>query len=175
MLIDDQEIIFKQWLGEYKKLIFKVVKTYADLPHDKDDLFQEILLQIWSSIPSFQGDAKETTWIYRVALNTALVWNRTEKRKRKRFRFEFLDLQQISETKGVCDDFSQNLQVLDQVYDSIKQLSKSESSIILLYLDGLSYDEIANVLGISKSNVGARLNRTKKKLAQLLKGIIDDF
>lgn len=175
MLIDKQEKIFKQWFGEYKRLIFKVVKTYADLPQDRDDLFQEILLQIWSSIPSFQGNAKETTWIYRVALNTALVWKRTEKRKRKRLRTEFLDVYEISPSKNDCDKLSQNQHVLDQVYDSIRQLPKSESSIVLLYLDGLSYDEMADVLGISKSNVGVRLNRAKRKLAQLLKGLIDDF
>ena len=145
------------------------------MSQDKDDLFQEILLQIWSSIPGFQGSAKETTWIYRVALNTALVWKRTEKRKRKRFRTEFLDIQEISQAKGDCNELSQNQYVLNQVYDSIRQLPKSESSILLLYLDGLSYDEMADVIGISKSNVGVRLNRAKKKLAQSLKGLIDDF
>jgi RNA polymerase sigma-70 factor (ECF subfamily) len=175
MRIDKQEKIFRQWFGEYKKLIFKVVKTYADRSQDKDDLFQEILLQLWSSIPNFQGSAKETTWIYRVALNTALVWKRTEKRKRKRYRTEFLDIQKMPQSKGDFDELSQNQHVLDQVYDSIKQLPKSESSIVLLYLDGLTYDEMADVLGTSKSNVGVRLNRTKKKLAQLLKGLIDDF
>ena len=175
MLIDKQEKIFNQWFGEYKKLIFKVVRAYAYLPQDKDDLFQEIILQIWSSIPSFQGNAKETTWIYRVALNTALVWKRTEKRKRKQFRTEFLDIQEMSQDRGDCSGPSQHQHVLDQVYDSIRQLPKSESSIVLLYLDGLSYDEMADVLGISKTNVGVRLNRAKKKLAQLLKGLIDDF
>ena len=175
MLIDKQEKIFKRWLGEYKRLILKVVNAYADLSQDKDDLFQEILLQIWSSIPGFQGSAKETTWIYRVALNTALVWKRTEKRKRKRFRTEFLDIQEIPQDEGDCNELSQNQYVLNQVYDSIRQLPKSESSILLLYLDGLSYDEMADVIGISKSNVGVRLNRAKKKLAQSLKGLIDDF
>ncbi len=175
MLADKQGKLFKQWLGEHKGLMFKVVKAYAASPQDRDDLFQEILLQLWSSIRSFQGNAKETTWIYRVALNTALVWKRTEKRKRKRSRTEFLDIQEISQAKGDCDELSQNQHVLDQVYNSIRQLPKSESSIVLLYLDGLSYDEMADVLGISKSNVGVRLNRAKKKLAQLLKGLIDDF
>ena len=175
MLTNKQEKIFKQWLGEYKKLIFKVVQAYADLPQDKDDLFQEILLQIWSSIPSFQGNAKETTWIYRVALNTALIWKRTEKRKRKWSRTELWDTQEIPQVKGECDELSQNKHVLDQVYNSIRQLPKSESSILLLYLDALSYDEMADILGISKNNVGVRLNRAKKKLAQLLKGLIDDF
>lgn len=174
MLKGEQEKIFKRWFFEYKKLIFKIVKTYANLPQDKDDLFQEILLQIWSSIPGFKGDAKETTWIYRVALNTALIWKRTEKRKRKRFRTEFLDVREISQD----DDnkkLSQNQHLMNQVYDSIRQLPESESYILLLYLDGLSYDEMADVIGISKTNVGVRLNRAKKKLAQLLKGLIDDF
>ena len=175
MLADKQGKLFKQWFGEHKGLVFKVVKAYAASPQDRDDLFQEILLQLWSSIPGFQGKAKEATWIYRVALNTALVWKRTEKRKRKRSRTEFLDIQEISQAKGDCDELSQNQHVLDQVYNSIRQLPKSESSIVLLYLDGLSYDEMADVLGISKSNVGVRLNRAKKKLAQLLKGLINDF
>ena len=175
MQIDKQEKIFKRWLNEYEKLVFKVVKTYAELPQDKDDLFQEILIQLWSSVPNFQGEAKETTWIYRVALNTALVWKSSEKIKNKRFRIEFLDIQRLSQSKGDSDEISQSQQVLDKVYDSIRKLSKSESSIILLYLDGLSYDEISNVLGISISNVGVRLTRVKKKLAQLLKGLIDDF
>ena len=175
MLIDKQEKIFKRWFDEYKNLIFKVVKTYADLPQDRDDLFQEILLQIWSSIPSFQGSAKETTWIYRVALNTALVLKRTEKRKRKRFRTEFLDIQEIPQAKDNHNELCQDQNVLDQVYESIRQMGKPESSILLLYLDGQSYDEMADVLGISKSNVGVRLNRAKKKLSQLLKGLIDDF
>lgn len=175
MLADKQENIFKQWFGEYKRLIFKVVNAYAPLPQDKDDLFQEILLQVWSSIPNFREDAKETTWIYRVALNTALVWKRTEKRKRKRFRTEFLDIHEIPQTKDDRNELSHNQHVLDQVYDAIRQLPESESSIVLLYLDGLSYNEMADVLGISKSNVGVRLNRAKKKLTQLMKGLIDDF
>ena len=175
MPADKQGKIFEQWFGEYKKLIYKVVKAYAELPQDKDDLFQEILFQMWSSIPNFQGGAKETTWIYRVALNTALVWKRTEKRKKKRFRTGFLNIQEISPAKCDCDEMSRNQEVLDRVYDSIRQLPKSDSSIVLLYLDGLSYDEMADILGISKSNVGVRLNRAKKKLAQLLKGLIDDF
>ncbi len=175
MLIDEQEKIFKRWLDEYRVLVFKVIRAYADSPQDKDDLFQEILLQMWSSVPRFQGNAKETTWIYRVALNTALVWKRTEKRKRKRFRTKVLDIQEVSKNKIDCDELSGDQHVLDQVYDAIRGLPKSESSILLLYLDGLSYDEMADVLGISKSNVGVRLNRAKKKLAQLLKGLIDDF
>lgn len=174
-MTDKQEKLFKAWFGRYKNLIFRVVNTYAAAPEDQDDLFQEVLLQLWSSIPNFKGEAKETTWIYRVALNTALVWKRTQNRKGKRFRTEILDIQEIVHTKDNCNELSKNKDVLEQVYNSIRQLHKSDSSIVLLFLDGLNYDEMADVLGISKSNVGVRLNRAKKKLAQLLKGLIDDF
>lgn len=106
-------------------------------------------------------------------MNTALVWKRTE--KRKKLRTEILELQEVSYAKDNCDESSSNQQVLEQVYEVIRQLPKSESSIVLLYLDGLSYDEMADVFGISKSNVGVRLNRARKKMTQLLKGLIDDI
>ena len=71
MLTDNSEQLFEQWLINYKKLIFKVVNVYGASPEEQEDLFQEILLQLWLSIPRFLGKAKETTWLYRVALNTA--------------------------------------------------------------------------------------------------------
>ncbi|MCK4886695.1 MAG: sigma-70 family RNA polymerase sigma factor, partial [Planctomycetes bacterium] len=113
--------------------------------------------------------------IYRVSLNTALTWNRNEKRKRKKFKTNVLDIQDLASNSNDNNDLSQNQQILNDVYDAMRKLSKSDSSIILLYLDGLSYDQISEVIGISKINVGVRLNRAKKKLAQLLKGLIDDF
>ena len=175
MQIETQRKIFKQWLNDYSKLIFKVVRAYTVLPQDQEDLFQEILIHIYSAIPGFRGEAKETTWIYRISLNTALTWSRNEKRKRKRFKNDILDVQEVPAVKSDSDDPLQNEQILNQVYDAIRQLPKSDSSIVLLYLDGLSYDEISEIIGISKTNVGARLNRAKKKLVQLLKGLIDDF
>jgi len=173
MQIEKQQKIFKQWLNDYRKLIFKVVKAYAVSPQDQDDLFQEILIQIYSAIANFRGDAKETTWIYRISLNTALTWRRNE--KRKKFKTNILDIQDVPTTRNDNNDLSQNEQILNDVYDAIRKLSKSDSSIVLLYLDGLSYDQISEVIGISKTNVGVRLNRAKKKLTQLLKGLIDDF
>ena len=175
MQIETQRKIFKQWLNDYSKLIFKVVRAYTISPQDQEDLFQEILIHIYSAIPCFRGEAKETTWIYRISLNTALTWSRNEKRKRKRFKTDILDVQEVPATESDSDDSLQNEQILNQVYDAIRQLPKSDSSIVLLYLDGLGYDEISEIIGISKTNVGVRLNRVKKKLAQLLKGLIDDF
>ena len=175
MLKDNQEEIFVQWLGKYKKLIFKIVKAHEDSPQDQDDLFQEILLQIWSSIPNFEHKARETTWIYRVALNTAMLWKRGQVRKRKRHRRSMVDFSSVSHTDESHANSICRPQIMDQLYGAIHKLPKIDGSIILMYLDGLSYDKMAEILGISKSNLGVRLNRAKKQLAQLLKGLIDDF
>lgn len=174
MTTENQEKIFKQWLGEYKRLIFKVVRTYAFNRQDEDDLFQEILLGLWSSIPRYQQKAKETTWIYRVALNTALTWTRDKIRKRKRNKEMMASLVRIAGTASENCDACETDRVIEQVYVAIRKLAKVDGSIILMWLDGLSYEQMAEVTGISKTNVGVKLNRAKKRLAQLLKGVIDD-
>src|SRR3982074_1943109 len=83
MTAQDQEAIFRRWLDEHIGLMLKVVRCCAASPQDQDDLFQDVLLQIWSSIPAFRGEAKETTWIYRVAFNTALAWRSVPRRGRE--------------------------------------------------------------------------------------------
>jgi RNA polymerase sigma-70 factor (ECF subfamily) len=169
MADDKCETTFKQWLGEYQGLIFKVVRAYAGTPDDQDDLFQEILLQLWFSIPNFQGKAKVSTWIYRVALNTALVWNRGEKKRRKN-RDRLLTFAPQHQA-----DYSRpSGEILERLYEAIRKLSKVDASVVLMHLDGLAYSEMAEILGISESNVGVKLNRAKKQLAQLLDGLIDD-
>src|SRR5215471_2989854 len=86
------EAVFRRWLDEHLGLMLKVVRAFATSHQDQEDLFQETLMQLWRSIPSFKGDSKETTWIYRVAFNTALAWNRSEKKRRlghgSLFRFD---------------------------------------------------------------------------------------
>ncbi len=169
MADDKCETIFKQWLGEHQGLIFKVIRAYAGTPEDQDDLFQEVLLQLWFSIPNFQGKAKVSTWIYRVVLNTALIWNRSEKRRRKHSTSLSVFEPQQRNYSG------QSEEVIGQLYGAIRKLSKVDASVMLMYLDGLAYSEMAEILGISESNVGVKLNRAKKQLALILEGLIDDF
>jgi RNA polymerase sigma-70 factor (ECF subfamily) len=168
MADDKCETTFKQWLGEHQGLIFKVVRAYAAAADDQNDLFQEILLQLWFSIPNFQGKAKVSTWIYRVALNTALVWNRSEKKWRKH-------TSQITLFRPAQSGLGQSDEVIKRMYEAIRKLPKVDASIVLMHLDGLAYSEMAEILGISESNVGVKLNRAKKQLVQLLKGLVDDF
>src|SRR5208282_4796118 len=83
MTAQEQETTFRRWLDEHLGMMLKVVRGCAAAPQDQEDLFQDVLLQIWSSIPAFRGEARETTWIYRVAFNTALAWRRGERRRRE--------------------------------------------------------------------------------------------
>lgn len=175
MSAEAQEEIFKRWVGQYQRLLFKVVAAYAASWQDREDLFQDILFQLWSSIGNFQGNAKETTWIYRVAINTALVWKRDTVRKKRRNQtpiFDFDDMPVKAEKSG---DITNDRQIIQQLYEAIGKLPKIDSSLMLMYLDGLGYDEMAEVIGISKSNVGVKLNRAKKQLSQLMKGVIDEL
>src|SRR5215211_311438 len=79
---ESREALFKRWLKQHSGLVFKVARTFAPSDGDRDDLVQEILLQLWRSLPRFEGKARESTWIYRVALNTALAWHRGEHKRR---------------------------------------------------------------------------------------------
>jgi RNA polymerase sigma-70 factor (ECF subfamily) len=173
VLEESRETIFKRWLEGYKGLIFKIVMSYTSTSPDEDDLFQNVLLQLWISIPNFNSQANETTWIYKVALNTALVWNRSQKSRRKSKALIF-NCNDISDNKQSIHDSIQKRQIIDRVYNAIHKLPKIDSSIVLMYLDGFSYEQMSDVLGISTSNVGVRLNRAKKKLADLLEGLVDD-
>ena len=159
-----RETRFQQWLSDHAGLLLKVVRSFADGPADADDLLQEVLLQVWMSLPNFRDESKPTTWLYRVALNTALGWKRQEARHRR--RAIPLDVQQ--EIAAECDEDPSRQESLEQLYGAIRRLDPAKRALVLLYLDGLTYQEMAEVTGISESNVGVRLNRIKKELTSLL-------
>jgi RNA polymerase sigma-70 factor (ECF subfamily) len=170
----EQETIFRRWLNEHLGLILKVVRGCAASPQDQDDLFQDVLLQVWSSIPVFRGEAKETTWIYRVAFNTALAWRRVERRRREKHEtFLKFDTSPQAQTSHV-DSLSEQ-EIVQQLYAAIRQLPKVDASLALMQLDGLSYQEMAEVLGISENYIGVKLNRNRKQLADQLKGATDEL
>ncbi len=165
MIATERETLFRQWIEEYVRIIFKVVRAYAVEPSDQDDLFQEIALQLWASLPSFQGHSKPSTWIYKVALNTALVWRRKEgKHQRGREAFEVLEEVPMDGLTPVR--VTEEREKLAWLYQELHGLDKADRSLALLYLDDMSYHDIAEILGISESNVGVRLNRLKKQLAE---------
>ncbi len=154
-----QSEIFREWLKEHKGILFKIIRVYADADEDQEDLFQEISLQLWRSIPGFNGDAKASTWIYRVALNQALKWTKKEKYRSEKgedARQEFHVLNQVERIDPK----------LEWLYEQIAKLDKIERSLCLLLFDGYQYKEIAEMVGISESYVGVKLNRIKKYLTE---------
>lgn len=160
MEANEQQRVFDEWLGEHRGLFFKVVRAYAFNPHDQEDLFQEIATQVWNSIPKFRGDSKATTWIYRVALYSAMAWSKKERKHRDQHQTingQEHALLQPSRIKNSR---------LDWLYEQISRLDEVDRSLTLMMLDGYSYREISATLGITESNVGVKLNRIKKRLTE---------
>ena len=157
----ERQHIFGNWLEQHKALIFKIVRAYSSSTMDQDDLFQEIIIQVWRSVPSFRQESSVTTWLYRIALNTAIKWTKREQRQAQK---ETLDKVQhfLHEPQPI------NEQLL-WLYDAIHQFDEVDRSITLLFLDGFSYKEMAIMLGITESNVGVKINRIKKQLINLSK------
>jgi RNA polymerase sigma-70 factor (ECF subfamily) len=168
---DLRESLFRQWLEEHKGLVFRVVRAYAVGPEQQEELLQDILVQLWSSIPSFRGESNSSTWVYRVALNTALAGQRAARKRRQRYR-PLLEVGEKADPGG--SPVAQQADMVEKLYAGIRQLPEADRSLVLLHLDGLSYREMADILGISESNVGASLTRARKKLAELLKGVGDE-
>ncbi len=172
MIAREQEAIFRRWFEEHLGLILKVVRGCTAVTQDQDDLLQDILLQLWRSIPAFRGEAKETTWIYRVAFNTALVWRRGERRRREGHE-SFLKFDLSPQMQPSHADSLPSQEIVEKLYLAIRQLPRVEASLALMQLDGLSYQEMAEILGISENYIGVKLTRIRKQLADRLKGAND--
>lgn len=162
---DEQKRIFDDWLKNHKGLFFKVVRAYAKDPDDQDDLFQEISIQVWHSIPKFKGESVAATWIYRVALYSAIAWSRRQKKHKNGKR----PIDEVEHALIETAKFEDSR--LEWLYDQIAKLNEVDRSLTLLLLDGYSYKEMSAIIGISESNVGVKINRIKKRLINESKDI----
>jgi RNA polymerase sigma-70 factor (ECF subfamily) len=136
---------------------------YFDKLEDQQDLFQEIILQLWKSLDSFKGNSEFSSWMYRVALNTAIVFFKKEKRKQDNFT--------IIKNEPIDNEVfdSEKDQQLVHFYKAVKQLTKIEKAIIILLIEGYSGKKIAENLGLSEVNVRVKIKRTKNKLQEIIK------
>ena len=150
-------------IKENEGLIYKVVKVYSASKEDEQDLYQEIVYQLWKSSGSFRNESKISTWMYRIALNTAIA--NLNKAKKRGIQLP------IDDTLLNRSDFSDTSkqEKVDELYSQIKKLSPIEKGIILLHLEGNNYDEIATITGFTPTNVGTRLGRIKQKIISLIK------
>lgn len=153
---------FSQLIKDNQGLIIKISRLYTNSLEDEEDLFQEIVLQLWRSYDTFKGEAKISTWMYRVALNTAITLFR--KKTRSPQTDELKDFHQ----KNLFEDDDEKQQQISLLYKVIKMLPKVERAIVMMYLDDLPYRDIAENLGITEVNARVKMNRLKKTLKDLM-------
>ena len=156
----ERDRIFGDWLEGHKGILFKVVHAYAFEHADRQDLFQEVVLQVWHSVNAFRGESSVPTWMYRVALNTAIAWTRKEGRHQR--GKEPCEVMEGLLTTASADARDPRVEWL---YHQIAQLKDVDRSVALLLLDGFSYKEIAGIVGLTESNVGVKINRIKSALS----------
>lgn len=151
---------FLALVDQHQGILHKVCRLYRDTREDQEDMFQEIIYQLWRSLPSFVGTAKFTTWMYRIALNTAMAAHR---KKTPRLVFTGSLPERADEDRNAERQHREEI-----MFVALKQLNSPEKALIALYLDDLSYREIAELTGLTESHVGVKLNRIKTKIRELL-------
>ena len=159
----DTEKQFGRHITENQMLIYKVCRIYAYTDADRDDLFQDIVTELWRAFPKFKGDAKFSTWLYRVAINTAV----TGLRRQKDFITSFAP--STLPVHAGDNDYARKEEQLQELYTAIEQLNPVEKAIVMLYLEDKPYEEMEDILGISQGNIRVKMNRIKKKLRELTK------
>lgn len=155
-------------IEENRPRILKICRAYAWTASDRDDLYQEILFQIWRALPGLKRDAYAGTWLYRVALNTSISFVRKHAGRNSRATpFGPDDLARRIESAQQPDEPDDGQ--ISRLYEAIAQLNATEKAVITLFLEDLSYEQMADVLGVTESNIGVMLHRAKRKLSTLLK------
>lgn len=154
----DKKETFIKAIKENESLIFKIASVYTNNADDKADLVQEIIYQLWKSFDSFNQQSSLSTWLYRVALNVAIYQLKIAKRRVSTIQIDEQILNYQDDDSSLIE---QKWEVFRQQVESLNLLDKA---IVMLYLDNKSYDEIAEIIGISVSNVGTKMQRIKEKL-----------
>jgi len=162
MAIPELQERFQTVVDQHKKILYKVCNSYCRNRDDRDDLAQEIIIQLWRSFGKF--DERFSTWIYRIALNVAISFYR---RENTRTRYVISDEQHLLEAIDEAKDQPEEIRFLYEFIDGLDPLNKA---LVLLYLDGNNYQEIAEVLGISETNVATKISRLKSKMKQEFRG-----
>jgi RNA polymerase sigma-70 factor (ECF subfamily) len=155
-----QQERFTALLDQHKKILYKVASSYCRNPADRPDLMQEIVVQLWRSFGRYDESLRFSTWMYRIALNVAISFYRSESRRTRDTvpaEESILEIAAVEE----ASEIEENLQLLHRL---IAQLDALDRALVLLYLDGHRYDTIAEILGISETNVGTKISRIKQRL-----------
>jgi RNA polymerase sigma-70 factor (ECF subfamily) len=153
---------FLKLVEENKRIIFKICNSYCQNKNDREDLVQEVIYQLWKSGGSFDADHKFSTWMYRIALNTAISFYRKGKRSNPAVSFAEHQIDIEYKDDG-SDEIEEKMNLLQQFINELKELDRA---LMILYLEEKSYSEIADILGITETNVATKISRNKEKLKQ---------
>ena len=145
-------------------MIYKICRLYGNTEEDRQDLFQEIIIQLWKAYPKFRGDSQFGTWLYRIGLNVAITQYRKHKNKLYASDIDSLKIE-LPEDSLISGEEEK----LQAMYNAISRLNDIEKAMVMLYLEDKSYDEMEEILGISSGTLRVKMNRTKEKLRQITK------
>jgi RNA polymerase sigma-70 factor (ECF subfamily) len=165
----DKEKLFQTIIADYQHMIYRLCCSYIANDQIRKDLYQNILIRIWRGLDSFQNHSSMGTWVYRIAVNTSLDFLRKEIKNRSRSIQMDLENLAISDKSPNQEEELLASEKTEILYRCINRFSFIDKTIISLYLEDLSYREIAQIVGITEKNVGVKISRIKKKLNQCLK------
>lgn len=156
----DKKELFIKSIQENERLIYKVASFYTDGKEDRADLVQEIIYSLWKSFDTFKQSSSLSTWMYRVAMNVSIFHL---KRSKKKVAAVPINIEALNTSETALDDVEERMR---ELHKHIKDLNLLDKGILMLYLENKSHEEIAEIVGISKTNVGTKLSRIKEKLRQ---------
>lgn len=160
----EKERRFLAVTNEYKEVIAKVCLLYSSSVAPFEDLYQEVLINLWQGLDTFRGDAKISTWIYRTALNTCITWHRSSSRHNPKAS---LTIDNLLFEPATSDEAGSMIEEAKELYRLISRLGPIDKALITLWLNEKPYDEIARITGLSQSNVAVRIHRIKEKLTKM--------
>jgi RNA polymerase sigma factor (sigma-70 family) len=161
---DEQTAQLEAWAASHAGIVFKVARAFARDRADQEDLVQEILYALWAALPTFRSDSNSATFVYRVAHNRALNWQRA----RRRYRQRVMSAERLGALGPAAPEDPETRGRLDRLYEGIRGLKPLDRTLVLLYLDELSYAAISGITGLSENHVGVRLSRIRQELARVL-------
>ena len=156
--------LFQEIYSQHIAIVWKTAHAFATSKEDRDDLFQEILISLWEALPNFEARAKLSTYVYRISHRRALNWKRSQRRYENKLTHYETDFSALSAAQPDVADQAR----LEWLYGAINTLKPVDRTICLLLLDGLSYREMADIVGLTEENVGIRVHRCKQQLSTLV-------
>jgi RNA polymerase sigma-70 factor, ECF subfamily len=155
---------FLHLIEQHRGILVKICSLYARLPEEREDLFQEIIIQLWKAWPSFKGLSKFSTWMYRIALNTSISGLR-----KKKAELVYMDHLQMPDT--LHEDDAARREQLSSLYKAIRELPEIDRAVVMLYLEDHSYEDMEEILGISQGTLRVKMTRIKEKLKRTIQTI----